>query len=826
VVVVGWNDSTATITSVKDTNGNNYALAVGPTVQSSTATQAIYYSQNIGSAAAGANTVTVNFSVPARYVDIRIAEYSGVRLTNALDTSVAAQGNSSTSDGGPLTTFGPNELLVSANLVQSMTNGSGSGFTNRIITSPDSDILEDRVALSAGSYDGKAALNANQLWIMQTVAFHGLNAVPYSSTVTTTYQYDGLNRLTQKSYSDGTTPTATLGYDNPSYPNAIGHMTSASVPSSVGGSISTLFYNFDPMGRVTAQTQYTPSGGNYWIPYTYDLVGNMTSQTYPFENGLTYTYNSAGRLTAATAGFSDANNPANLLSAVHYGAAGQITSDTLGDGETETWSYDKRLRQQSYTASYNNAPIYSWNITSFAPNGDVLAANDTANGNWNYSYDQFNRLVCATTSGTCATPPAGTPSYTYVYDRFGNRWQQNGSRAMQLTFTGNNPGNPQNNNRMDGYSYDAAGNLLNDGLHQYSYDAENRVIAVDGGRTAVYLYDAFGRRVYRTGYYSPNCHPNGKATSLYDLAGHMIVDNEGGPTGTACYIEMYVGERHLANQGGGTNFSHSDWLGTERVRTGYNSGHAFWYVCESIASLPFGDGMTTTGACYQSSPLHFTGKPHDFETGLDYFGARYDSSSFGRFISPDWSAKPQGVPYAVFNDPQSLNLYAYVRNNPLNNTDVYGHWCVFGVGSTCNQPPPPPPPPANANKTVANFHRYGQVMAAAGAVGNAVQTVKDSSEIVGSVQVGNEQLDTHGESTTVVGPPAVTGAVTVTVGKPSPDQTVLAQPGVALGPVVQVSRNVVQEKSGDVHAQGGSLTLQLSTPTPKQLPVSVGVPNG
>jgi RHS repeat-associated protein len=61
------------------------------------------------------------------------------------------------------------------------------------------------------------------------------------------------------------------------------------------------------------------------------------------------------------------------------------------------------------------------------------------------------------------------------------------------------------------------------------------------------------------------------------------------------------------------------------------------------------------------------------ETGLDYFGARYLSSAQGRWTSPDWSAAPQPVPYAALDDPQSLNLYAYVRNNPLRTADVDGH---------------------------------------------------------------------------------------------------------------------------------------------------------
>ena len=69
----------------------------------------------------------------------------------------------------------------------------------------------------------------------------------------------------------------------------------------------------------------------------------------------------------------------------------------------------------------------------------------------------------------------------------------------------------------------------------------------------------------------------------------------------------------------------------------------------------------------------FTGKERDAESGLDYFGARYYGSSMGRWMSPDWSAVPVGVPYASLNDPQSLNLYAYVGNNPLSHRDSDGH---------------------------------------------------------------------------------------------------------------------------------------------------------
>jgi len=85
---------------------------------------------------------------------------------------------------------------------------------------------------------------------------------------------------------------------------------------------------------------------------------------------------------------------------------------------------------------------------------------------------------------------------------------------------------------------------------------------------------------------------------------------------------------------------------------------------------------------------HFTGKERDAESGLDYFGARYYGSSRGRFMSPDWSAKAEPVPYSKLDNPQTLNLYSYVGNNPLSRVDPTGHADIAAEckgQSTCNK---------------------------------------------------------------------------------------------------------------------------------------------
>jgi lysozyme len=71
--------------------------------------------------------------------------------------------------------------------------------------------------------------------------------------------------------------------------------------------------------------------------------------------------------------------------------------------------------------------------------------------------------------------------------------------------------------------------------------------------------------------------------------------------------------------------------------------------------------------------MHFTGKHWDTESNLDDFGARYYSSGMARWVTPDWSARQEAVPYVDMDNPQSLNLYAYVGNNPTTDTDASGH---------------------------------------------------------------------------------------------------------------------------------------------------------
>ncbi|MGH9690907.1 MAG: RHS repeat-associated core domain-containing protein [Candidatus Acidiferrales bacterium] len=94
-------------------------------------------------------------------------------------------------------------------------------------------------------------------------------------------------------------------------------------------------------------------------------------------------------------------------------------------------------------------------------------------------------------------------------------------------------------------------------------------------------------------------------------------------------------------------------------------------VCHDADYYPHGGERDIADSCPQN--YKFTGKERDAETNLDNFGARYYASAWARFVSPDWSGTPESVPYATFGDPQTLNLYSYVRDNPLAQADMDGH---------------------------------------------------------------------------------------------------------------------------------------------------------
>jgi len=215
---------------------------------------------------------------------------------------------------------------------------------------------------------------------------------------------------------------------------------------------------------------------------------------------------------------------------------------------------------------------------------------------------------------------------------------------------------------MNGYSYDLAGNLLSDGAHTYTYDAENKIAKVDG--TAAYVYDGEGQRVRKL--LAENLR------FVYGIGGQLIAEFNG-VNGTLSKEYIYSSSGLVATiepGSNGTRYLTSDYLGSPRVVTNSSaavvSRHDFKPFGEALGS---GIGGRTTGAGFgvvDGLREQFTSKERDVETGLDYFASRYFASSQGRFTSAD------SVVGSLMN-PQTLNRYSYVGNNPTNFVDPTGH---------------------------------------------------------------------------------------------------------------------------------------------------------
>jgi Protein of unknown function (DUF4038)/Putative collagen-binding domain of a collagenase len=171
VVIVGWNDTSAQVSAVTDVSGNSYQVAAGATTRTTALSQAMYFASNIRAAVAGRNLVTVSFTRSAQFVDLRVLEYAGIDPVNPLDRAVGASGSGSNTDSGALLTSVAGDLLVAGNTVTTRTASAGSGFLSRVITNPDGDLAEDRLAGAAGSYNATAPIAPAGNWVMQLVAF-------------------------------------------------------------------------------------------------------------------------------------------------------------------------------------------------------------------------------------------------------------------------------------------------------------------------------------------------------------------------------------------------------------------------------------------------------------------------------------------------------------------------------------------------------------------------------------------------------------------------------------------------------------------------------
>jgi RHS repeat-associated protein len=472
--------------------------------------------------------------------------------------------------------------------------------------------------------------------------------------------YDTLDRPITRTYSDSTTPPVDYIYDGARVTNGIanskGRMTSVLTSSPFASSYT--YDSFDEMGRVLHTAETVESNPAYAMSYQYNLAGALTSETYPSNKTYATSYDIAGRI----AGVTGPNNKVYADSfsyAPHGGMAQMRLGNGLwehanfnnrlqpieigsGSGQTGTASVDRLKLNFDYGTTDNNGNVKSQTIT--VPTIGAVAGTTLTQC---YTYDEFNRLKTADEHSGTTCQGATDWTQKFIYDQQGNRRFDTGT-TIPVGFP--NPTiNTGNNNRIDtsqGYVYDLAGNVTQDPSHTYTFDAEERQTKVDNGATGQYSYDGKGQRI-------KSITSSGTTLYVYDAMGRLVAEYTSGNA-----------------TGSGTSYITADALGSPRVITAQDQSvkarHDYLPFGEEI---PAGYGSRTAQQGYIADTLRqkFTGKERDSESGLDYFGARYYASGLGRFNTADTLVGSIG-------NPQTLNRYAYVLNNPLVFIDPSGHW--------------------------------------------------------------------------------------------------------------------------------------------------------
>jgi RHS repeat-associated protein len=535
-----------------------------------------------------------------------------------------------------------------------------------------------------------------------------------SATVTLSYCYDALNRLTGKAYtaqtcSNGLLPSPLISYfyDQSSYnglsiANGIGRRTGM---SDQAGSEA---WSYDTLGRTLFDLRKT-NGFSKTTSYSYNLDGSVLSVSIPqYPDGshpatIGYVQGGAGRTISLTAG------GATFVGDAHYTPAGaNCYLQNYWDGTwTSTATFNNRNQPVTYQVQQifsgaeptvcGVAPIYSggcctsildlaysFTDASGHNNGNVAAITNSLNTNLNqsFTYDSLNRIASAQTASTYSTSPTNCWAESYTYDPWGNLLTLGTNSIAQSAYTGCSQENPQNfvallgaNNQLNGFGYttDAAGNVIADGVHSFSFDAENHLVSVaqSANPTYTYTYDGDGKRLIKS-----SGSPATSTIYWYGAGGDALIESDLGNNWLYSYT-YFNGkriERYNPANGTAVEWYFSDHLGSARV---------VWSVYGEDKSeyYPFGgERVISSGA---GNRYKFTGKERDSESGLDNFGARYDSSSLGRFMTPDPSSVSGDIVESEF--PQSWNMYSYVLNNPLNAVDPDGLDYYLLGGDRCGQ---------------------------------------------------------------------------------------------------------------------------------------------
>ncbi|MFH1441355.1 MAG: RHS repeat-associated core domain-containing protein, partial [Candidatus Omnitrophota bacterium] len=455
-----------------------------------------------------------------------------------------------------------------------------------------------------------------------------------------TFEYDQLNRLTKKTRDDGrgTRDEVKYIYDDSSKDNCIGRLSKVEDQSSSNESF------YDKLGRAIKSVK-TIDNEQFTISREYDILNRLTKLIYPDGSLVNYSYDTNSGLLERVFAMEHGLSTMDYIKNTTYNAKGQIKNITYGNGVTTNYTYGQDLRL-SRILTQGTSNLQDLNYI-FDKNGNLSTLTDNLRNNIRtYNYDGLDRLKEA---NNLPAPGGGYTNYSYNYDSIGNMTYKTGVGAMSYGLSAG----PHAVTSAGGYTYqyDANGNMVIGKNKTLAYDAENRLIQVnESGIITSFIYDGDGGRVKKT---------VDQDSTIY-IGSLFEKDFIGKITN---YI--FAGANRVASveSTGNTYYYHSDHLGSSNIITDANGN-----LVQHCEYTPYGSIAVNEGI--DIAKHKFTGKELD-NTGLYYYSARYYDPEIGRFITPDT------IVQALY-DSQSLNRYAYCRNNPINYIDPTGHKWSWG----------------------------------------------------------------------------------------------------------------------------------------------------
>ncbi len=467
----------------------------------------------------------------------------------------------------------------------------------------------------------------------------------------TTYEYDGHDRPVKTRYPDSTQAAGTSSstdYEQFTYDangnvttrrlrdgnsiaytfDALNRMTAKNLPNSVTYEAD-IAYGYDLLGRLTS----TSDGNTYSGSFTWDALGRKLTEGSNYFGTKTSAYDLAGRRTRLT--YRD-----NFYVEYDYlvtgemahiretnGSGGVVTS---GPGVLATFAYDDLGRRTSLTRGDGSVASYSYDDVSRLTQLSDNLVGTTHDLTLGFSYNPASQIIQTTRSN----------DYYAWTEHFNVNRSYTANGRNQYTASGSiTP------------SYDTKGNLTSAGSPTYAYTSENRLAS---GPSLGISHDPLGRMLGLT-----------SSGVVFDYDGDEVVMETDTSTGTMIRSRFVRGPRAdeplVWYEGSDTSdrrFLHADERGSIIAVTN-SSGSVLGVNSYDEHGIP---ASTNLGR------FQYTGQAWLSEASLYNYKNRIYSPTLGRFLQPDPTGYGDG-----------LNIYAYVRNDPINFVDS------MGLESQCGQ---------------------------------------------------------------------------------------------------------------------------------------------